>query len=62
MSCFAAGCKAFVPSSKVGCLKHWNMLPGSMRDEIWAAFRAGDRARTLELARSALWLVETVTK
>ena len=60
--CFAIGCKVQVPSSRFGCLKHWRMLPKPFQDEVWTAYRAKDRNRTLELARDAMEMVANLEK
>ena len=39
--CHWPGCDKKCPPSCWGCLKHWRMLPKSLRDRIWAAFRPG---------------------
>ena len=51
--CFAKGCKARIRSDRFGCLRHWRKLPKAFRDEVWAAFRAKNRIRTLELVATA---------
>ena len=51
--CFAAGCNKRIPSNRFGCRYHWFKLPREFRNEVWAAYRAKDRARTLELVKQA---------
>ena len=51
--CFAKGCDVRVPSRMFGCRRHWFNLPRPFRDEVWAAYAAKDRDRTLELLRDA---------
>jgi CDP-diacylglycerol pyrophosphatase len=39
--CHWPGCKEQVPPAKWGCTKHWFMLPRSLRERIWSAYRIG---------------------
>lgn len=39
--CHWPGCGEQVPPAVWGCRRHWFMLPKSLRDEIWAAYRPG---------------------
>lgn len=49
-SCFAVGCKSCIPSHLMGCRKHWKMLPRDLQNRIWAAYNAGNRELSLQLA------------
>lgn len=39
--CHWPGCPEIVPAAAWGCRKHWYMLPLSIRNRIWGAFRPG---------------------
>lgn len=39
--CHAIGCRTPVPPRMHMCLKHWRMLPKTLRDEIWRTYRRG---------------------
>jgi CDP-diacylglycerol pyrophosphatase len=39
--CHWPGCKKQVPPAMWGCYKHWMILPKTLRDKIWAAYRPG---------------------
>lgn len=40
-TCHWPGCTRQVPPAMWGCRQHWFMLPKSMRDAIWLAYRPG---------------------
>ncbi len=39
--CHAIGCKIEVPPEMLMCRRHWYMVPKSIRDRVWAAYRPG---------------------
>lgn len=39
--CHWPGCQENVPPARWGCRKHWYMLPKTIRDRIWEAYRPG---------------------
>lgn len=39
--CHWPGCDRQVPPAMWGCARHWYMLPRSIRNAIWAAYRIG---------------------
>jgi hypothetical protein len=39
--CHWPGCKVQVPPALWGCKRHWFTLPMSLRNKIWATYRAG---------------------
>jgi hypothetical protein len=41
-SCHAIDCPLQVPVEMLMCRRHWFMVPKPLRDEVWAAYRAGD--------------------
>jgi len=40
-TCHWPGCGKPVPPSMWGCKPHWFRLPKTLRDRIWATYRAG---------------------
>lgn len=40
-ACHWPGCDEQVPPARWGCKRHWFMLPKSLRDAVWAAYRPG---------------------
>ncbi|MGI9507139.1 MAG: hypothetical protein ACR2RE_29205 [Geminicoccaceae bacterium] len=40
-TCHAIGCEKAVPPKMFMCKYHWFMLPKSLRNEIWKAYRPG---------------------
>lgn len=40
--CASPGCVRQVPVHLLACGPHWYGLPADLRDEIWAAYSAGD--------------------
>ena len=40
-NCHWPGCDKQVPPAKWGCIKHWYMLPISLRNKIWATYKIG---------------------
>lgn len=39
--CHWPECQTKVPPAQWGCRKHWYMLPQSLRNKVWRAFRPG---------------------
>lgn len=39
--CHWPGCGKAVPPAAWGCLRHWRLLPASIRRAIWAEYRVG---------------------
>lgn len=37
--CFADGCNTQIARTLLMCLKHWRMVPFSIRHEIWTYYR-----------------------
>jgi hypothetical protein len=56
--CLITKCKARCGKDEIFCARHWFSLPGNLRDEVWAAYAAGDRNLQLELIREALNLLK----
>lgn len=48
--CHWPGCPEQVPPAQWGCRRHWYMLPKTLRDKIWNAYRPGQE-RTLTPSR-----------
>lgn len=40
-TCHWPGCSKQVPPAMWGCKPHWFLLPGYLRNKIWAAYRPG---------------------
>lgn len=40
-TCHWPGCDKAVPPAMWGCKAHWFRLPKTLRDRIWATYRAG---------------------
>jgi hypothetical protein len=59
-TCHALGCTAEIPPALFMCKAHWYKLPKSMRDAIWATYRAGQeidkrpKRHYVETARAAI--------
>lgn len=51
--CLVTECKGRRGQGEIFCRRHWFSLPGPLRDEIWAAYRDGDRERSLSLISQA---------
>lgn len=51
--CPAPNCPQLVQDSMLACRRHWFELPSALREGIWRAHRAGDRAKYRELVRQA---------
>lgn len=61
--CTALGCQKTRSADQVFCKPHWFKLPRLVRDEIWAAYRTGDRIASLTIIRDAVtWLQENDDK
>jgi len=43
--CPGPGCERRVPAAMLACRAHWFQVPLFERDEVWAAWRALQRAR-----------------
>ena len=39
--CHATGCELRVPPSLLFCKKHWFMVPRSIQNRVWRAYRPG---------------------
>lgn len=40
-TCHWPGCAEQVPPAHWGCLRHWKMLPSTLRDKVWKTYRPG---------------------
>lgn len=40
-TCHWPGCNRQVPPAMWGCGKHWFLLPKTLRNRVWAAYRPG---------------------
>lgn len=59
-TCHAAGCKVTVPPKMFMCKRHWYMLPKTLRDDVWAAYRPGqeiDKRPSAEYVFTTVWCI-----
>jgi hypothetical protein len=68
-TCHWPGCTKQVPPAMWGCKSHWFVLPVSIRNKIWAAYRPGQEvtmtpsAAYLQVAKEAeVWIKQRLEK
>ena len=50
--CHAVGCNEHVPPKMLMCRRHWFMVPGHLRRQVWATYRPGQE---VDKAPSKAW-------
>jgi hypothetical protein len=40
-TCHAVACEQYIPPTMLMCRQHWFMVPLSLRNKVWAAYRDG---------------------
>jgi hypothetical protein len=46
--CPVPGCRAQIDSSRLMCRSHWYLVPKQIRDRVWATWRSGQGAHSVE--------------
>lgn len=46
--CPVPGCDDPIDATRLMCRRDWNLLPKQLRDQVWATWRSGHAACTLE--------------
>jgi hypothetical protein len=62
-TCHAIGCTAPVPPKLLFCSRHWKLVPGLLRANVWAAYRCGqerDKRPSREYVRAARAAIRAV--
>src|ERR1700761_3153447 len=63
--CPVGGCQQDVRASRLMCRPHWYQVPKPVRDIVWASWRSGEAARSVEHAaaiRAAIAAVDEVER
>jgi hypothetical protein len=42
------GCRAQIDASRLMCRSHWYLVPKQIRDRVWATWRSGQGAYSVE--------------
>jgi hypothetical protein len=58
--CPARGCPLRVPRNKLVCLTHWQMIPRTLRNELWRAWDSGRGVGTEAYTLAALAAIKAV--
>ncbi len=46
--CPVPGCRAQIDPSRLMCRSHWYVVPKHIRDQVWATWRSGRGAHSIE--------------
>jgi hypothetical protein len=46
--CPVAGCRDQIDPSRLMCRRHWYLVPKQVRDRVWATWRSGQGALSME--------------
>lgn len=58
--CGALRCSKRIKPDYLMCGPHWAMVPKPIKDEVWAAYRAGNRDASLEAYMKATMAVAEI--
>lgn len=58
--CGALRCSKPIKPDFLMCGVHWALVPQALKDEVWAAYRAGDREASLDACLKATLAVAEI--